>query len=413
MGDGPSRGTFTNYPSVSQVIAGAAPLLTVKLTIFENGGCALGLVANHIVFDGWTFATFMKDWSELHNGRQVPSTTPYPSAEMLRIPNADEAQSTATSKGFKCVAKGLLGKLALKVMLPLKLRFSLKAPLKRSVLHFTDQELTILKARAQAKAGTWVSTDEALLAHLHPLMLEVCGVPKDCWHCLGACIAVNLRGKLSGISPRTIGNVVCSGNCSYDLKDPTGGAALAVHEAMRRELTESELRRSIALWNHMFARSEVFMHETFKPGTPGYIHQWNYQATNPYYEVDFGAGRPDRALPWSFEAVKVMKGPRGGLDVMVHQGEGMGIRDWIRNPYRCLASGLGVAIVAIVGHIWWTRKTSSGRATGAHLGFGALLFALRRAIAHAHERRVRSCFIALENHPKLRSFTQEIGAFGA
>merc|ERR1711920_156682 len=119
---------------------------------------------------------------------------------------------------------------------------------KRSILHFTDEELCVLKKRAEAKAGTGISTNEALLAHLHPLMLDAFGVPEDAF--VGASVAINLRNKLSGVSARAIGNNVCVVHCSYDLKSPKGGAALAVHEAMREEVSEKELQKTIALANY-------------------------------------------------------------------------------------------------------------------------------------------------------------------
>jgi len=301
-----------------------------------------------------------------------------------------------------------------KVMYPLYFRSLLKVPLKRSILHFTDEELSVLKIQAQTKAGTWISTNEALLAHLHPLMLDACGVPEECWHCVGAFSPLNLRGKLSGLSSRAIGNKICGFNLSYDLKDPKQAAARTIHEAMRKELTESEVCGSIELLNYQWTQHELFMpcNEKLKPGAPGFIHQWNYQATSPYYEVSFGAGHPDRGLPWSLDAVMLMRGPHGGLDVMVHQGKGVGIYDWIRNPYRYLESGLGVAAVAISGWIWLKRRSSSRLAIVAHIGLITLFVGVRRIISRAHERRVQLCFAALENHPKLRSFMKEVTAFG-
>jgi hypothetical protein len=394
MEDGPKRGIFTSYPNINHVIAGKAPILTVKLTLFKEGGCALGMVANHIVFDGWTFAMFMRDWSEVHNDRQVQATVAHPPPEMMRIATPDAVQAISKSKGLKCVMKGLIGKAVLKILIPLMFRQITRSPVKRSILHFTDEELSVLKQRAEAEAGTWISTNEALLAHLHPLMLDAFGVPADA--CVGAAVPINVRNKLSGVSSRAIGNYAFVVPFSYDLHGPKGGPARAVHEAMREELSERELQKVVELNNYSMTTGEIYMPEKFMPGTPGFIQQWNYQATTPYFDVDFGAGAPDRALPWALEPVKVMRGPRGGLDVMVHQGAGIGLHDWVRNPFRHVAVGAGLAA-----------------SVSCHVGIVGICVAVRRAIAVQHNRRVQSCFVALENHPNLKSFMKEVAALGA
>ncbi len=59
---------------------------------------------------------------------------------MLYLPCPDEVQEIVKNNGLKCKMKGLMGKLLLKLMFPLMSRFLMRAPLKRSVLHFTDEE---------------------------------------------------------------------------------------------------------------------------------------------------------------------------------------------------------------------------------------------------------------------------------
>merc|ERR1712151_787703 len=108
-------------------------------------------------------------------------------------------------------------------------------------------------------------------------MLDAFGVPEDAH--VGASVPINLRNKLSGVSSRAIGNNVCVVNCSYDLKGPKGGAARAVHEAMREELSEQELQKTVELANYTRTSGEIYMHEKLKRGTPGFIQNWNYQAT--------------------------------------------------------------------------------------------------------------------------------------
>merc|ERR1712232_653605 len=87
------------------------PLLTVKLTCFEGGGCILGLVANHVVFDGWTFAMFMRDWSAIHAGQQVPPAICEMSAELCKPSSREDFLEFIKTENKEAFGKGWLVKL--------------------------------------------------------------------------------------------------------------------------------------------------------------------------------------------------------------------------------------------------------------------------------------------------------------
>merc|ERR1719353_2389540 len=78
-------------------------------------------------------------------------------------------------------------------------------------------------------------------------------------------------------------------------------------------------------------------------GAPGVIEQWNYQVTTPYFQVDFGVGKPTRAQPWSGEPVKVMQRLRGGVvdgvDVMISKSP-YGVATWAKNKYASVGKSL-------------------------------------------------------------------------
>merc|ERR1711982_10297 len=91
-----------------------------------------------------------------------------------------------------------------------------KHPQRKCIIHFSQGELQALKAHMQKNAGTWLSTNEALLAHLHPLMLEVFSVPLK--GNVGVQMPVNLRGKVDGVGERAMGNNVTLVGFSYDVE---------------------------------------------------------------------------------------------------------------------------------------------------------------------------------------------------
>lgn len=358
---GPQKGKYSVLPRMKDVAAGRGPLMTVQLTHFQNGGCVLGVVFNHLVADGWSVAMFMRDWSEVHNGRKIQPIKYQPPRELLRCFAPAEMEEFVKSADLQLMLSGWKAR-AMMWMKGIWIDRFLRRPApRRSVLHFSDAQVRRIKARAEQQAGSWVSSNEALAAHLHPLFLEVFGVgaaeplPKG-W-ATGALLPINLRGKVSGCCERTVGNLVTVAPVQWDLR-AEAGPAREVHEAMRAALAEPSLLQHVKSLNYQGSRLEYYQHAVLSqwPAAGGVITQWNYQAVNPYYEVDFGAGPPTRSVPWTGEPVKVMRGlpKEGGFDVFVSHID-QGIKSWATMP--------------------WGKK--------------------------ARERYIEAKFIALENHPRL------------
>jgi len=74
----PSKGTFCDVPNLEKVADGEEAILTVTLSLFDDG-CALGVTMSHGCADGGSFGTFMQDWSDCHAGKQIePVLMGYP-----------------------------------------------------------------------------------------------------------------------------------------------------------------------------------------------------------------------------------------------------------------------------------------------------------------------------------------------
>ena len=187
-------------------------------------------------------------------------------------------------------------------------------------MHFSADTLQRLKTEAEEGADNWVSTNEALLAHVYTLLLDAAGVD-DRERC-GVHVSVDLRGKVGELIPqRMLGRAVVNTNAAggdklvFDLSEPTK-AGERVHNAMREELEPSKLLCRHEAGNYFWARYASLIN----PTSPESTHDldWNFQGKSPYYAIDVGAGKPVRGVPWNLgEGIKVAPFAQGGLDVFI------------------------------------------------------------------------------------------------
>lgn len=392
--DGPPLWKFADYPDALPEKGG--PFFSAKLTCFENGGCILGLYANHVVFDGWTFASFMRDWSSIHCGQTVLPSVNDVKQEMLKHPSPEDFAAYQKADNLEIAMRPWMGKILMKLMMPMYKSMSKKHDQRKCIINYSDEELRTLKAQAESSAGTWVSTNEALLAHMHPLMLEAFDV--SITGKVGAKVPVNLRGKVEGINERAVGNNVALANIVYDLREGDKMSVPArVHEAMRSKLSERRLVNWMQVLN-LGDEFKFYQCNDLKRGTPGVIDQWNYQVTTPYFEVDFGVGKPTRAQPWSLEPVKVMQSLQGGVDVMISKR----LATWAKDKYGSLSKALSLSQLVLLCVLWRRRRA----VTKKQLSGGGFLFAvcvaIKALLSKRHARYVETCFKALEEHPQLR-----------
>jgi hypothetical protein len=226
----------------------------------------------------------------------------------------------------------------------------------------------------------------------------------------GAKLPVNLRGKVKSIGERSVGNFVTGADVVYSLDVQGGELASQVHDAVRSGLTEEKLLENNAIANQSLTSGLLFQGPV-KDGAPGMIAQWNYQVSTPYFDVDFGLGKPTRAQPWALEPVKVMKSLAGGVDVMLHKAAAAkGLAVWAKDRWASLSALCGLSQLVGAGWLWRTRSTASNRERGlcVLMMLGAL--ALKRRLASCHAQHVEQCFRNLKQHPKLYSFMPTVPA---
>jgi len=339
MGEVMDRGEYINYPDRFQALDGKAPLFTAKLTLFEDGGCCLGLTAHHILFDGSTFAMFMKDWSELHNNRPVEAVRFDVPTELAQAITPDELAAMRKAGEAEPVFPSWLTRRLLPAALKRGSRPVPRSP-RTVVLHFSDERLNEIKANAMERNDSWVSTTEALAAHVLGLALEILEVPDEFRKNFAVDVVLNLRGRFPGVGLRSAGSLVTVGSLHLDHLG-TAAAAQEIHTQMRKVVDAEYVVPRLRFLNRIIGNNELWKSPvvSFRLGTI-----INAQLHTPYWEIDFGAGRPDRGIPWGGEPLKFLRGVAGGVDVLV-----------ACDSDDFMAGILNNAMGAWVGHAPWHR----------------------------------------------------------
>mmetsp|Transcript_43131 Transcript_43131/g.104355 ORF Transcript_43131/g.104355 Transcript_43131/m.104355 type:complete len:519 (-) Transcript_43131:528-2084(-) len=339
--DPPTGKPYCDIPAPKEQIEGKAPVLTVTITKFDDGW-TLGVVMLHLVADAWSFAMFLKDWSDLYNSKEIEPVQYQLPGIMFQMhqtkKEADEAALTDLNWVPMPLLKQLLFKGLFRYLLPSIMKNQdprLGSKPERLVLHYSASQLKQLKDSAATVAKTWVSTNEALMAHVWKVLAEASQLTAEQKSNIGANFAINLRSKLPGVSPRLVGNVVTSSRMEIDLN---GNLEQQIHTQMRSALTEKKLLTAFMVSTRAWTeQGPCDLYITKKAGDlllggiPGVL-SWNWQVSNPYFDVDFGSGPPLRGIPWSWnQPVTVVPSPKGGADVYIDMTS-QGPVSWKRPP---------------------------------------------------------------------------------
>ncbi|KAL1741296.1 transferase family-domain-containing protein [Schizophyllum fasciatum] len=180
--DGEARFAMSDLPGSGELLAAATgstvegtsqePILTVQHTRFACGSVSLGVRLHHIVCDLNGFFQMMRDLSEIYRGigaaeaaggtyqdvtlKEVPCIQSHiPQGSEQELAASEELESYTEETSSLSSAK------------PVATNVASPPPVVGRILRFSGKELKALKEAATDKAtGGWVSTFEALSAHL-------------------------------------------------------------------------------------------------------------------------------------------------------------------------------------------------------------------------------------------------------
>eukprot|EP00457_Paulinella_chromatophora_P002796 gb/GEZN01002801.1/.p1 GENE.gb/GEZN01002801.1/~~gb/GEZN01002801.1/.p1 ORF type:complete len:548 (-),score=43.10 gb/GEZN01002801.1/:677-2320(-) len=438
------------FPDVSKIFSGSEAVLHVKLTQLANGGSVLGVSLSHGVADGWSFSIFMQDWSRAHRGEAISAVCLLP-RELTSPQTPTELEASARLLGHVTAMSGW----SLRCM-TFGLKFMLRRiqkwrhAVKRSVVHFPSSELRALKAQAEKEAGTWVSTNEALIAHLYPLLLETFGPPhlsSAQSEALGVLMAVNLRDKMAGITSRMIGNASVGATIHLPGCDRVYRPVAEGDQKNRRgehvtrerqEADEEDEGKQKTTWQSLALQTHLCTRQSLQPSWLAAAHAltyrstdvlfqhplvhdrplvvlWQNQAMNGIMQVDWGAGEPLHGVPWNYlEGVKVMDCPpskNGAVDIYISHSDyfltSWNPPGWINWPGRVAALGITSSVLLCVVDILAGKKLiNRGKALFA-CGTMTVLWKIGSAIAQRHcKKLLDDRFEQFLSHPRLHFYAK-------
>ena len=316
-----NRTEFVTEQSLKNVTRGLAPLMSVKLTDFINGGCILGVTINHGLMDAAGFNTVMHRWSDVFTGR--------PSAQ---IKGSGHFHNFKTNRNASDVMAGIK---AAGIALPLNFNTLRGRVLKRlmfgglekirargrEMIYYTPAQVAALKTTVQKEAQLdWVSTHMALGAHvLHaiaPLQLPAKSTSVN----IGNVINIRPRFAPTNIysADRYVGNALYIMLNELSAERPIAELSRADFARHLRNafdgLTPKRIERDMKnIADNLAAGYGYPGLSLFKP-----IMALNNQSKMNIYGVDFGAAKLLRVIPHDVgDHVMIYPAADGGVEVYI------------------------------------------------------------------------------------------------
>ncbi|MGB0907440.1 MAG: acyltransferase [Maricaulaceae bacterium] len=323
-----NRFHFVDEPPRRAVMSGKAVLSSIKLTLFEGGGCILGLAVNHMLLDAAGFHLLAREFGEIYSAmaaRQVlPETKLIFDLNTFQFGtqrNQTEVKAALAEPNFDLPVKvkGGMGR-AIRALIA----FAMERPArqKRACFYFTAEQVASLKQSLQRESGEpWISTNVALGAHMLSVMsrLQYDGAPKTHIQ-IGQLL--DLRGRYFNTDDPRQGHYV--GNAIYIFTDKTVFEN-GIQNTPRGEIARF-LKASLARLNGDFLKGRLDLTaDCLRIGRsyPGLdmkdpMMSLNNQSKMPVYDLAFGEAKLLRVIPQDVgDHIMFFPARDGGVEVYV------------------------------------------------------------------------------------------------
>ena len=286
-----------------------APLMTVRLTHLKNGGCVLGVCANHGLCDGDTFYSMMDRWAALARGTDLPPTVVIDQSQVPFDPKRRtlaETKQAVEDQGWTWVS-----------LPPAGLRLARIATTEGILLHdqhrskpfhISNKALKRMKLAAEldAKYGGRqlkgpLTSNEVVSSFMCQMNAKILGFADNtpCGHST----MFNWRGRLKGLSPHFAGNASSAiGTCEFFAGSPLGHIAAAMNRGLDAFKTDADMVEEHCKLFLDCHHHGLIAHMSDPRSLP-YLNPiptssvTNNFARYPIYNVDFGTGKPDLVVP--------------------------------------------------------------------------------------------------------------------
>jgi hypothetical protein len=189
----PSTPRKLTVPDVAVGLGHSKCLTNVRISQFRGGGTVLGVCWHHHVGDWQSFLGFMKAWSAHAAGRPLQSPLFVPDRDEF---TAERCEERSESSGLRVAGYGELASMVVRLL-------ASKPRQSTAVFHFTEEEISGIRAHQQQEAGQRLSANDTLTSHVMTSINEVepRAVPRK------VTFAVNFRRRI-GVPDDAIGNFV-------------------------------------------------------------------------------------------------------------------------------------------------------------------------------------------------------------
>ena len=354
------------------VMAGRSPVLAASLTNYEGGGSALNVRLSHALADASGFYRLVREWSRLHSAADSGGAAPAPlelSRECVEAP-VREWQGYEDGYGDGPAAldlsswRGAALFWLLRALGPASVPTPASAstasaaggpPGRRQYLRLTAGDVSALRAHCRAAgAARKPSANEALVASLCRVVSRQLRVPSATACSLAMVFDVRHAARLP---PAYLGNAFhllhAPPTASPWHELPLAEVCALVRALALRPLQGNALDDPCTLSGGWLAHALSLQRGRLpappplppppppSPSEPGRAAAAaacslvsNYQAHLPAFAVAFGGGECLRVAPAAGDAIQMVPGPQGGVDVYLngvaaggHQLDGAALRE--------------------------------------------------------------------------------------
>ncbi|XP_043711131.1 omega-hydroxypalmitate O-feruloyl transferase-like [Telopea speciosissima] len=254
------------------------PLLTIQVTRFKCGGFSIGFVTNHSILDGRAASEMFQNLASICRGQGLKTHVLYIDRTCIKARNPPQIKYPHQEYTKQIEISSLTSSFTSPCQPSPSFQFSGKYT--RKLFTFSPHMVKTLKDKAQAKCSSF----DVMVAHLWRARTRVVfSHPEEISTVL---FAVDIRSKISPPLPNGfIGNAVITAFASAKVGDleekPLSFAVEMVMGATDR--VTDEYARSVIDWLEVHKGVPATLNGNF------YVSAW---WKLPFYELDFGSGKP-------------------------------------------------------------------------------------------------------------------------
>ncbi|KAL3677856.1 hypothetical protein R1sor_020812 [Riccia sorocarpa] len=276
------------HPAAEVFDASGVPTLIIQVTDFKCGTRCLSTSWSHTVADGFSGTHFLTSWAQIARGEPI-SLLPVHNRSLLMPRKSSRVLAGGPCRFYKNIIKEYRVQLAVP-----------EGGAGYRTFKMSRSRMNELKAEAlrDSQVGT-LSTVHCVSAHLWRLITEKRGhAPHEITRFL---TLVNCRSRLkdfpAGYFGNCIANTISAVTVGELLSNSLGHAATIIHNTIK-ELSDDVIRDSVDWlslnkFQWIFIRDDLFRPGDFSSNIHTVLGSWQHRF--PFYELDFGGGRPSLA----------------------------------------------------------------------------------------------------------------------